>query len=116
MPELPEVETVVRGLRSNHLLESAIESLEVLWEPSVTGVTPAESAHRLEGPKIMDICRRGKYIRLSLSSGYLFIHLRMTGQLQFRSPVAEPFPYERVVFHLSDGRNLSFLDMRKFGR
>jgi len=116
MPELPEVETVVRGLRAS-LAGHTIIGLTVHWSGSIAVPDPAVFAQRLTGRTVVDVDRRGKWIVITLDDGQtLLIHLRMTGQLlleAIRCPVDE---YARVVFRLDGGKRLRFSDMRKFGR
>lgn len=116
MPELPEVENVVRGLRAA-LVGAEIASVEVLWARSVRDMAPADFAGRLPGQVVTGVRRRGKWVVLELSGGEsLLIHLRMTGRLTVESDACLDDRYLRVLFLLSDGRRLHFSDMRKFGR
>src|SRR3989304_4913096 len=62
MPELPEVETVVRDLRAAGLGGRRIESVRVYWPRTVAGLAPAEFIRRLRGARITGLRRRGKYI------------------------------------------------------
>ena len=113
MPELPEVETLVRGL-TPRLTERRINGITVLWPPTVYKQT---SVYRdlLSGTAIRRVFRRGKYICLVLDSGWtLSIHLRMTGKLLFQlSP--ELMPFLRVSLQLAE-QTVYFVDVRKFGR
>ena len=117
MPELPEVETVVRDLAESGLEGRTILRARVYWPRSVEGMTPAAFRDRLRNRRIERIRRRGKYIVMVVGGGWhLLIHLRMSGRLFF-APRAEPRDeHERVVFELDDGRTLRFHDTRKFGR
>jgi formamidopyrimidine-DNA glycosylase len=108
MPELPEVETVVRGLR-NTILNETIVDLEVPWEKAFS---PIESYDDLVGQCVMSIQRRAKYILIHLEKGSLVVHLRMTGKL---TPVF-PEKHVTVILHFRSGNSLFFQDMRKFGR
>jgi formamidopyrimidine-DNA glycosylase len=115
MPELPEVETVVRGLRGP-LLGRTFTGVTVLWPNSVK--TPvAELKSRLPGQRIEVITRRGKYLQFHLSGGdTLFLHLKMSGDLLVE-PTSEPLhPHVRTIFDLDNNHQLRFKDMRKFGR
>jgi len=116
MPELPEVETVVRGLRDS-LPGQRIVGVEVFWARSVRGLDPEAFACRLEGRRVVGMGRRGKWIVMSLSGGdTLLVHLRMTGQLVWEPEDSPDEKYTRVLFHFDDGWQLRFSDMRKFGR
>lgn len=107
MPELPEVETIVRSLaprlRGRRILEARCFSRFVCPEP-IEG--------RLDGQLIRAVERRGKFIVCELETGWLSIHLGMTGKL-----LADgiPGPHTRAVFTLDDGV-LIYDDIRQFGR
>ena len=122
MPELPEVETVVRAL-APVLTGRRITGVEVRSRASVAG--PPQSLRNVAGRRVERVWRRGKFILLDLSGGYgLAIHLRMTGWLGVApgfAPTRKSDPYLRVVFKLDgqgggEGRALLFRDIRKFGR
>lgn len=108
MPELPEVETVVRGLQNTIIGESIID-IEVPWEKALIAETPYES---IVGKSIISVHRRAKFIVIELSQGALLVHLRMTGKL---TPVY-PEKHVTVILHFESGTSLYFQDMRKFGR
>ncbi len=117
MPELPEVETVVRDLRAHGLENSVIRDVQVRWARTVSGCSPARLASRLRGRKIDSLSRRGKYIILSFDDGrHLQIHLRMTGKFRFAVRDEVPGKHDHVIITLADGRRLFFNDTRKFGR
>lgn len=116
MPELPEVETVVRGLRQ-HVVGRTVTAVAVNWHKTVQGLSPDAFAAALIGRRFVEAGRRGKYIVLALDdSAYLTIHLRMTGRLLFLPVSAGPAPYTRLVWTLDNGHSLHFADLRKFGR
>jgi formamidopyrimidine-DNA glycosylase len=116
MPELPEVETIVNGLR-RPLIGRTFTGVRVGWENIVAKPAVPEFQRRIRGQQILDIRRRGKYLIFDLSGGdRLLIHLKMTGQLAVRPGHAPADKYGHTVFDLDDGRQLRFLDMRKFGR
>ncbi len=116
MPELPEVETIVNGLRGP-LIGRTFTGVRVGWENIVARPTAPEFQRRIRGQQILGIRRRGKYLIFDLSRGdSLIIHLKMTGQLTVRPGDAPADKYGHTVFDLDDGRQLRFLDMRKFGR
>ena len=116
MPELPEVEHVVRGLR-RAVLGQRILAVDVNLPRLLAGVSSATFKRKLRGARIDAINRRGKYILFELDSlDVLLVHLRMTGKfLCVGSEQALP-PYPHVVFYLDDDRRLVFADMRQFGR
>jgi formamidopyrimidine-DNA glycosylase len=116
MPELPEVETVVRDLRG--LLTGArIGGARVPWLRTLRSADAAAFVSAVEGRTITGTSRRAKLVVLELDDGSaITIHLKMTGQL-FVVPAAQPpDPYVRLVLELDDGRELRFRDIRKFGR
>jgi formamidopyrimidine-DNA glycosylase len=116
MPELPEVETIVNGLR-RPLIGRTFTSVRVGWENIVATPAVPEFQRRIRGQQILGIRRRGKYLVFDLSGGdCLIIHLKMTGQLTIRPGDAPPDPHGHTVFDLDDGTQLRFLDTRKFGR
>jgi formamidopyrimidine-DNA glycosylase len=109
MPELPEVETIVREL-SPRLQGRHILSVEVL-QPRITRHSKQDIAVVLPGRRIRQVRRHGKFIIVQLDEGCLTIHLGMTGQLLFDAP---PTPYTRVIFTLDDAV-LLYDDTRMFG-
>ena len=116
MPELPEVETIVRDLRPD-LGGRAILAAEVYWPRAVATSTVEAFQRRIAGQRVEAVGRRGKYVTLRLSGGdWLLIHLKMTGHLQVMPENAPAEPYVRAVFRLGGGCQLRFHDQRKFGR
>ncbi len=115
MPELPEVETVCRGLRAN-ILGDAIKSVEVLRKESIGYPSVGEFERTVPGHTFEDVSRRGKYILIHMSgqSG-LAVHLRMSGRLLLVEK-KKPAKFLRVRMQLKSGRELQFEDMRVFGR
>ncbi len=115
MPELPEVETIVRGLQGPLVGRTFIDVI-ALW-PNSINITVDALKTNLVGQRIEALKRRGKYLQISLSTGEaLFLHLRMSGDLQV-APVEAPLhPHVRTVFELDNAHQLRFKDPRKFGR
>jgi formamidopyrimidine-DNA glycosylase len=111
VPELPEVETVVRSL-APHLPGRAIVAAR-FTSKFVTPGNRAKLARQLAGRTILSIRRRGKFILMQLDRGTLVVHLGMTGQLLLDS--AEPADHTYGVFSLSEGI-LHYRDPRQFGR
>ncbi|MEI7899261.1 MAG: bifunctional DNA-formamidopyrimidine glycosylase/DNA-(apurinic or apyrimidinic site) lyase [bacterium] len=117
MPELPEVETLVRDLRAHALEGAVIRSVDIRWHRSVAGLPPKAFARALAGRTVTGLERRAKYIVIALDSGArLLIHLRMTGKFRFADAGEEPGKHDHVVITFSDARRLVFNDTRKFGR
>jgi formamidopyrimidine-DNA glycosylase len=107
MPELPEVETFVRGLTP--AIGRTIASAEVF------DAKLAVSADELTGARIERIRRRGKYIGIDLGDGRsLVIHLRMSGRLRLECRECET-KYTRMILRLDDGRCIYFVDPRRLG-
>ena len=121
MPELPEVETVVRGLRSSLPGRSIVE---VRFGKTDFVENPAGIAEHLPGMRISDVKRLGKFISIGLESGSaprpsrsrLVIHLGMTGQLTLPRASESVAPHTHGFFVLDDGRELRYTDIRRFGR
>ena len=117
MPELPEVETVVRELRSAGLVGRRIAQARVFWRKTVAAPDPARFAREIRGREIRALSRRGKFIVVELSGDRtLLVHLRMSGHVDILRKGARPRRHDRVVWTLDDGRQLHFEDTRKFGR
>lgn len=113
MPELPEVETVVRELKG--LAGKKISKAIAHWDKTIEGDTSLFN-DRVGKIKISEVYRRGKYIAIKLSSGdHITVHLRMTGKLIFK-PDTRDENYIRAEFVFSDRSKLYFVDVRKFGR
>ncbi|GIU74336.1 MAG: formamidopyrimidine-DNA glycosylase [Bryobacteraceae bacterium] len=110
MPELPEVECIVRSLRAHvegsSLLRVELRSARVAEAPSRRWLS------RMEPGPIQRLARRGKFLLMQLEAGVCAIHLRMTGRLVWNGPEG---PYTRAVFHLAGGR-LVLDDIRQFAR
>jgi formamidopyrimidine-DNA glycosylase len=120
MPELPEVETVVRQIRSG-LEGRTITAARVGWARTVGQRRKGDFERRLIGRRIERVWRRAKYLVFDLSrggqpAGALVGHLRMTGRMLLAPWAAPTQAFERVALALSDGQSLRFLDVRKFGR
>jgi formamidopyrimidine-DNA glycosylase len=114
MPELPEVETVRRGLAlkmSGHRIVRA-----ELRRPDLRRPFPPALAARLDGARIGAVGRRGKYILIELDlDGLLLLHLGMSGRVTVGSAALPPAPHDHVVLTLDDGSVIRFNDARRFG-
>lgn len=116
MPELPEVETVRRGL-TRLVKGHVVESTEVRWSKTVSNLTPEEFDAELAGRKIERIDRRGKYLLFRFSGDLTMVsHLRMEGSYYTVPRGTEPGKHDLVTFHLDDDVDLFYRDTRKFGR
>jgi formamidopyrimidine-DNA glycosylase len=113
MPELPEVETVLRGLSPHltgaRLLGAQVRNAALRWPVA------ADLDARLRGRRIRSCARRGKYLLLHLDSGALILHLGMSGSLRLLTHPMPPGPHDHVDLLLDNGRCLRLRDPRRFG-
>lgn len=116
MPELPEVETIVRELIASHLVGKQIVNAHVYWPRIVDTSSVEKFINQVQGQRIKKIGRRGKYIVFKLSEDTLLVHLRMTGKFEFISKNAPVEKHEHVRLIFNDGSVLRYEDPRKFGR
>ena len=116
MPELPEVETVVRSLEPR-IIGRNILDIRNWWPKHLPTHSVDEFRERVVGSAIDFISRRGKYLVFTLDNAdSIIIHLKMTGQLLLQ-PSSESRPdHVHTIFSLSGGDDLRFRDVRKFGR
>ena len=115
MPELPEVETVMRGLRARmegrRIVRAAINRADLRWP------FPLGLAARLTGAEVLSFRRRAKYILMRVSGGdSVLIHLGMSGRMNLTLgiPNAETL-HEHMVMEVDDGWRVGFVDPRRFG-
>jgi formamidopyrimidine-DNA glycosylase len=114
MPELPEVETIRRELSS--LCGLTITGVTVLSPKLIRGASADEFADGATGLVISAVERRGKFLLLRLEPGFdLVVHLRMAGRLYVNAPDDPIEKHTHVIFDLSDGRQLRYIDLRHFG-
>jgi formamidopyrimidine-DNA glycosylase len=116
VPELPEVETI-RSRLAPGLTGRKLERVEIL-DPRLTRPEPPELvAAALEGERVTDVHRRGKYLVVVFESGrHLLVHLRMTGNVLHPAPEGrEDDPHVRAVVRLDDGSDVIYRDVRRFG-
>jgi len=128
MPELPEVETIKRGLEKN-IVGKTIANFDCNWQ-KMLNYKIADCRLRIKGLKIEGVKRRAKMVLLDLSKGWnVLIHLKLTGQLVYGSkvkclvgghPIKEGFEclpnkFTHATFTFSDKSHLFFNDIRKFG-
>jgi formamidopyrimidine-DNA glycosylase len=115
VPELPEVETIVRDL-ARLLPGAVIREVEVVHADLVEGEDAESFARALRGARVERVTRRAKNILLHLEDGLLRVNLGMTGRLLVRGPDTPPPTHPGVRFRLEDGRELAYHDTRRFGR
>jgi formamidopyrimidine-DNA glycosylase len=115
MPELPEVETVMRGLRAR--LQGRRIVRATVHRPDMRWPFPADLVKRLTGVRVENFRRRAKYILMRLGSGEsLLIHLGMSGHLVLdQAAPNRPTLHEHFVLETDDGWRLGFVDPRRFG-
>ena len=122
MPELPEVETVLRGLTP--AMAGQVIARADVNRPDLRWPFPDRMAERLTGKQVQSLRRRSKYILADLSSGEtLLIHLGMSGRMlisgdplgQFVHDHPAPEKHDHVVFHMENGARITFNDPRRFG-
>lgn len=115
MPELPEVETVIRTLE-HQLHYPIIMDCKVLWNNIVATPNVDEFIAQIKGRQITGYRRHGKYLLFDLGDMEWVCHLRMEGKFYIQ-PAQEPCDkHTHVIFTLQDGRELRYHDTRKFGK
>ncbi len=115
MPELPEVETIVRRMRPE-VVGHTITAADLRWERTLATPKPALFNKNIIGQSVESVNRRAKYIVIQLSADTLIIHLRMSGDILFRKVDARAEKHDRLLLQLDSEKTLVFNDMRKFGR
>ena len=126
MPELPEVETIARGL-AKRVTGDMIDSVWIGSKPEPLKSPARAIAALLEGARIERVHRAGKHIVLDLSkgrksaaskelAGHWIVHLGMTGRLLIAEPQTEVVKHTHLIARLASGRELRFVDPRRFGR
>ncbi len=116
MPELPEVETIKRitepQIRGRGVLSVDIRNPQVIAYPEQNTFAVA-----LTGRTFFGMSRRGKYLSFDTDNGdRLFLHLRMTGQLLVTPPEYPEEKHTHLIINLSDGKQIRYIDVRRFGR
>ena len=128
MPELPEVETIVRllergaGSKDDSLVGCQIHAAHVLWPRTLAEPSLQEFNQRIVGQTIRALSRRGKFLVFTLTEDTLLVHLRMSGDMRVEAVLDQdgkeiPFrKHDRLVLEFTNGKRLMFNDTRKFGR
>ena len=123
MPELPEVETIIRGLRRGvdgapAIIGQEITGISLFWPKTLATHDPETASRLLKGQKVLAISRRAKYILLELNQTFLMVHLRMSGDLRMAPYLRaeQLLSHDRFYLHFASGWGLAFNDARKFGR
>jgi len=112
MPELPEVETTLRGI-APHMEGRAISEI-IVRNPALRWPVPPEVA-RAEGQRVIGCRRRAKYLLVGMERGGLMIHLGMSGSLRICDPGDAPRKHDHFDIVLDGGRCVRFNDPRRFG-
>jgi formamidopyrimidine-DNA glycosylase len=113
MPELPEVETTVTGIRPL-ITEQKITNV-IIREARLRWPIPPELPELLKGQTVISVTRRAKYILIQFKNSTLLIHLGMSGNLRFIDKNLKPAKHDHVDIIFSDGNCLRFHDPRRFG-
>src|SRR5205823_3852 len=115
MPELPEVEHVVRALR-RAIVGRQIVASQINLPKLITPLKPAQFNRTIKGVRIEAVNRRGKYILIELDSDrILAVHLRMTGKFLYLTREDDLPKHSHAIFYLDNDRRLVFRDQRQFG-
>lgn len=123
MPELPEVETIARGLNDD-IVGARVCSVNILWTKTLAGGEGAlqkpEFESVVQGATILGVRRRAKVLLMDLRSErypllHLAFHLKMSGRVTVEPEGRAPYAHTRMAFRLADGRQVFFTDARKFG-
>lgn len=115
MPELPEVETVRKGLEQL-VLNKKIKEVIVTWNRIIEHPSVEDFANQLIGESIESVSRRGKYLIFHLTHYDMVSHLRMEGKFDYVQPNEAVTKHTHVRFVFTDHTELRYLDVRKFGR
>jgi len=113
MPELPEVETTLRGI-APHLINKKIVQVEIR-QPKLRWPIPSDLASILTGQHIHAIKRRAKYILLTCDTGTLILHLGMSGRVRLLKSATPPMKHDHFDLIVDDGSVLRYTDPRRFG-
>jgi formamidopyrimidine-DNA glycosylase len=132
LPELPEVETIARSLRNPvelpfensvsiqtrpGIVGRVVSSVELFWSRSLVTPTLEEFGSTLNGKAVLSVGRRGKFLVIEFSGCWVFIHLRMSGDIRVEPVrVDGGEKHDRLAIRFTDGVQFVFNDPRKFGR
>ena len=128
MPELPEVETIVRSLRDGtrhcglNVIGQHVRAATVLWERTLENISPQMFQQKIAGQTVENIHRRGKFLVFTLNRDTMLVHLRMSGDLRVEAgfyPDGNTIalqPHDRLVLWFASGQRMAFNNPRKFGR
>lgn len=115
MPELPEVETLVRGVRDN-LVNKCFNELD-FFRRDIRELIPVRALKNiLIDQKILAVTRRGKYMLIQTNKGALGVHLGMTGRFVAAAKKDKIAPHTHAIFRVNSKLEYRFIDARRFGR
>ncbi|MGH1456202.1 MAG: bifunctional DNA-formamidopyrimidine glycosylase/DNA-(apurinic or apyrimidinic site) lyase [Alphaproteobacteria bacterium] len=114
MPELPEVETIRRGME-NAMLGKTFKAIQIRRHDLRVPI-PKNLGQVMTGHKLNTILRRGKYIIAHLSNDtYIILHLGMSGRIHISNEDKPPLKHDHVIMYMNDDTRISFEDPRRFG-
>src|SRR3990167_2483957 len=113
MPELPEVETTLRGIKPH--IQNKIVIKFTARQRQLRWLIPEDMHDKLAGKKIINITRRGKYLIFQLENDSFIMHLGMSGRLKILHNYIEPDKHDHVDIHFSENTILRYTDQRRFG-
>lgn len=113
MPELPEVETTLRGIRPH--IEHQTVSRVIIRQPKLRWPIPAELPQQLEQQKLNNLSRRAKYLLLHFDTGTLLIHLGMSGSLRVIPTNTPPVKHDHFDLAFNHNKSIRLTDPRRFG-
>lgn len=113
MPELPEVETVKRGLEK-YCLNKTIHDVIVKHENIIANLSSQDFIEKIKNQTICSFSRKGKFLIIHLDKSNLLVHLRMEGKFKFEKELIDK--HSHVIFNFNDGDILIYHDVRKFGK
>ncbi|MEE9446913.1 MAG: bifunctional DNA-formamidopyrimidine glycosylase/DNA-(apurinic or apyrimidinic site) lyase [Arenicellales bacterium] len=113
MPELPEVETTLRGIEPA-VLSERIERL-VVRDKRLRWPVPDDIADKVQGQKVVELTRRAKYILIYLEQGSLIWHLGMSGSMRVVDVSVEVAKHDHIDLIMQNGKIIRYNDPRRFG-
>lgn len=113
MPELPEVETTLRGIKP-HIIQQKVTDVIVRF-PRLRWAIPPDLSQTLHGQTLKNLTRRGKYLLMTFANGTLILHLGMSGRLQILTNYIPAQKHDHVDIYFNNKKYLRFTDPRRFG-
>ena len=113
MPELPEVETTINGIKPYVLKQTILKA--IIRQPQLRWPISANTADALKGKQIQNVSRRGKYILIQTNHGTILIHLGMSGRLSIMPVASSPGKHDHIDIQVNEQNLLRYTDPRRFG-